>query len=231
MNNVAIIPARGGSKRIPRKNIKLFRGKPIIAYSVETAIQSGLFDEVIVSTDDAEIADMSRKLGAEVPFMRSVATSDDFSTTADVLIEVLSELNKRGKQFEYGCCIYPTAPFVTAQLLREGLTLLDDKRFTTVFPIVPFSYPIYRGLTMSTSAEVKMIWPENLNKRSQDLPVAYHDAGQFYWIRINEFLTEKKLFTPNSGAILSNELLVQDIDNESDWLLAELKFSLFKGNA
>jgi N-acylneuraminate cytidylyltransferase len=229
MANVAIITARGGSKRIPRKNIKLFRGKPMIAYSIETALNSGLFDMVMVSTDDSEIVEISKQLGAEVPFIRSKQTADDFTGTADVMIEVINDLQKTGKQFDNACCIYPTAPFITKQILDESYKLLIDKKFDSVFPVCAFSYPIQRALQINDS-KTSMIWEENINKRSQDLPARYHDAGQFYWTNIQEFLKAKKLFTANSGSIILDELQVQDIDNETDWKLAELKHSLLFPN-
>lgn len=230
MRNVAIITARGGSKRIPRKNIKLFRGKPMIAYSIETALNSGLFDMVMVSTDDKEIAEISKQFGAEVPFIRSKQTADDFTGTADVMIEVLNDLQKIGKQFDNACCIYPTAPFITKQTIEESYKLLIDKKFDSVFPVCAFSYPIQRALQINDS-KTSMVWEENINKRSQDLPARYHDAGQFYWTNIQEFLKAKKLFTTNSGSIILDELQVQDIDNETDWKLAELKHSLLFPNS
>ncbi len=225
MANVAIITARGGSKRIPRKNIKLFRGKPIIAYSIETALQSGLFDYVMVSTDDDEIAEVAKQFGAQVPFIRSKQTSDDFTGTADVILEVLNDLQKIGKQFDNACCIYPTAPFISKQTLSESFQLLIDKPFDSVFPVCPFSYPIQRALEINDS-KTTMVNPENSNKRSQDLQARYHDAGQFYWMNVQAFLKEKKVFTQNSGSIILTELQVQDIDDETDWKLAELKHEL-----
>ncbi len=225
MANVAIITARGGSKRIPRKNIKNFLGKPIIAYSIETAKFSDLFDYVMVSTDDDEIAEVAKRYGAEVPFMRSRETADDFTGTADVILEVLSDLQKTGKQYNHACCIYPTAPFIAKQTLKEAYDLMVIKKFDSVFPACQFSYPIQRALEINNS-KTSMVWEENLNKRSQDLPARYHDAGQFYWLNINSFLKERKLFTKNTGSIILNELQVQDIDNETDWKIAELKHSL-----
>jgi len=225
MANAAIIIARGGSKRIPRKNIKLFRGKPIIAYSIETALNSGLFDYVMVSTDDDEIAVISKRAGAEVPFTRSEKNSDDLSTTADVISEVLNDLIKNGKQFENACCIYPTAPFITKEILNNAYELLVKNKFDTVFPVCSFSYPIQRALQIKDS-KISMILPENINKRSQDLQTTYHDAGQFYWLNTSSFLKEKKMFTQNSGSIILNELQVQDIDNDTDWKIAELKHTL-----
>jgi N-acylneuraminate cytidylyltransferase len=227
MGNVAIITARGGSKRIPRKNIKAFLGKPIIAYSIETALNSGLFDYVMVSTDDDEIAEVAKKYGAEVPFTRSKQTSDDFTGTADVVIEVLNDLKKIGKEFINACCIYPTAPFISKQTLNDSYSLLVTEKFDSVFPVCAFSYPIQRALEINDS-KTTMVWEENLTKRSQDLAPRYHDAGQFYWLNIQSFLNAKKLFTQNTGSIILDELKVQDIDNETDWKLAELKYNLLQ---
>jgi pseudaminic acid cytidylyltransferase len=224
--NIAIITARGGSKRIPRKNIRLFRGKPVMVYAIEAAIKSGLFSNIIVSTDDEEIASVARIHGAEIPFMRSVATSGDHAGTADVLLEVIPALTNAGYRFSKVCCIYPTAPFITGTILREGLQLLEDGNFDSVFPVCAFSYPVQRALQMNSDKKIEMIWPENLEKRSQDLPATYHDAGQFYWIRVDEFLRSKKIFSSNSGALALEELQVQDIDTETDWKLAELKHEL-----
>lgn len=224
MTALAIITARGGSKRIPRKNIKPFLGKPIIAYSIETALQSGLFDEVMVSTDDEEIAEVARQYGAKVPFMRSAANSDDYAGTSDVLLEVLETYNQLGINFAIGCCIYPTAPLMTKQRLQEGYELLMRQNYDTVFPVVRFSYPIQRALQLTGAHTVSMFYPEYYNARSQDLQPAYHDAGQFYWFRTDKFQAEKKLWTANSGAIVLSETEVQDIDNLEDWELAEIKY-------
>ncbi len=225
-NNIAIITARGGSKRIPRKNIKPFLGKPIIAYSIETALQSGLFKDVIVSTDDAEIAEIAIKYGASVPFMRSNENSNDYAGTADVLLEVVEQLKQNGRNYDNVCCIYPTAPFISTNSLAKAYSLLKEKNYATVFPVCAFSYPVLRSLKIDSDNKVKMNWPENLDKRSQDLEPLYHDAGQFYWANTNLFYKSKKLFTDNSGVIILDELVVQDIDNEVDWKLAEIKYQL-----
>ncbi len=229
MDKVAIITARGGSKRIPRKNIKLFRGKPIIAYSIETAMNSGLWDYVMVSTDDDEIAEIAINYGAQVPFKRSKKNSDDFTGTADVATEVLTELNNIEKIFINACCIYPTAPFISVDSLKKSYSLLVEKNHNSVFPICAFSFPIQRALEINNSL-IKMVHLENLNIRSQDLVPRYHDAGQFYWINIEQFLKEKKILTDNTGSIILSELQVQDIDNEIDWKLAELKHQLLFPN-
>lgn len=228
MSKVAIITARGGSKRIPRKNIKHFLGKPIIAYSIETAIQCGLFDVVMVSTDDEEIARISKSYGAEVPFLRSTKASDDFATTAEVISEVLTQLEELHHHFEFACCLYPTAPFITKENITLAFNLMVSEKYNTVFPVTNFSYPIYRALQFGNDHKIGMVWPENLNKRSQDLPAAYHDAGQFYWINTDHFKIEQKIFTDHSGAIILNEMQVQDIDSETDWKMAELKYSLLQ---
>lgn len=228
MSNVAIIPARGGSKRIPRKNIRDFLGKPIIAYSIETALESRLFEEVMVSTDNEEIAEVAKNYGAKVPFMRSKKNADDHATTVDVLVEVLYTFGEKNKRFENGCCIYPTAPLLKAKYLEKGYKKLLDEAFSTVFPVVEFSYPIERSLKLCEKGKVEMKWPEHLDSRSQDLPKAYHDAGQFYWFKVEELLKEKKLFGKNSGAIVLPNTSVQDIDTEEDWKLAELKAKLLQ---
>lgn len=226
MSNIAIIPARGGSKRIPRKNIRDFLGKPIIAYSIEVAMESELFEEVMVSTDDNEIAEVAKKYGAKIPFLRSKENADDYATTVDVLIEVLQTYQQQGKHFENGCCIYPTAPLIRSAFLENAYEKLFNKNFSTVFPVVEFSYPIQRSLRLNDKGKVGMTWPEHLESRSQDLPKAYHDAGQFYWFNVEEILKEKKLFGKNCGAIVLPSTSVQDIDTEEDWKLAEMKAKL-----
>lgn len=226
MGSVAIITARGGSKRTPRKNIKPFCGKPIILYSIEAALQSNVFDEVMVSTDDQEIADIAQGAGAKVPFFRSAANSDDHAITADVLMEVLEEYTRLGQHFDTACCIYPTAPFITAQKLIASKQLLEEGDYDTLFPVVEFSYPIQRALKKSKDNLVEMFQPEHKNSRSQDLVNAYHDAGQFYWFKTEKLLEHGSLWTENSGCIVVSQLEVQDIDTEVDWKLAELKYQL-----
>jgi len=225
MGNLAIIPARGGSKRIPRKNIKDFLGKPIIAYSIEAAIKSELFDEIMVSTDDNEIAEIALKYGAKVPFFRSSKNSDDHSSTMNVINEVLGEyIQKLNMKFEHACCIYPTAPLIKVEHLKTGFNKLISEDFTSVFTAVEFSYPIWRGLSLNEDGTSNMIWPKNLNARSQDLPKAYHDAGQWYWFK-PEKLTES-FFTGKPSIFELNEIEVQDIDNLTDWKIAELKYKI-----
>lgn len=224
--NVCIIPARGGSKRIPRKNIKLFCGKPIIAYSIEAALKSNLFFEVMVSTDDEEIAAIAIQYGAKVPFMRSAENSTDYAGTVDVIIEVISNYAKAGVSFTHACCIYPTAPLIQIKHLTRGYNILVKQIFETVFPVKAFSFPILRALKVDDKNKVSMIWPENMTKRSQDLPPAYHDAGQFYWMNVSDIQQKKKLYADYSGVVILEDMEVQDIDNESDWKLAELKYKL-----
>lgn len=218
---IAIITARGGSKRIPRKNIKDFCGKPIIQYSIDAAIQTGVFDEIMVSTDDIEIAELSTRLGANVPFMRSKETSTDMSTTADVIEEVLYQYRSKGVEFDECCCIYPTAPFVTGDKLKYGMDLL--KKHNAAVPVVAFSFPPQRCFVIENDS-LKYKWPEYKTIRSQDLERYYHDCGQFYCIRVKIFLEKHLLVTEDAKAIIMNEMEVQDIDNEEDWQMAELKY-------
>lgn len=225
MKKIAIIPARGGSKRIPRKNIKDFLGKPIITYSIEVALSSGLFDEVMVSTDDEEITTIAKEAGAAVPFLRSKEASDDHATTFAVIREVLDSYKMQGRTFDYVCCIYPTAPLLSVDSLNDAFNMLASKEYSCVFPVVAYSYPVLRSLNFEGDF-IKMVWPENENKRSQDLPTFYHDAGQFYFFKPEPILQQKKLWVKNSGAVILTEECVQDIDNEVDWQLAELKFKL-----
>lgn len=224
---LCIIPARGGSKRIPRKNIKEFLGKAIIAYSIEAALKSELFDEVIVSTDDAEIAEIAKQYGAKVPFMRSRENANDFATTVDVLFEVLSQYKILGKSFKNACCIYPTAPFVTPDLLKEGYNMLIKKNYDSVFSVLRYSFPIQRALKLE-QGKVSMFYAEFMESRSQDLEPSFHDAGQFYWFKPTLLEEQKKLWTNNTGVVEINELNAQDIDNETDWKLAELKYELLQ---
>ncbi len=229
MKSIAIITARGGSKRIPRKNIKPFLGKPIIVYSIEAALNSGSFDEVMVSTDDEEIANIARAAGATVPFMRSEATSNDFATTADVILEVLDRYEEMGQTFDYCCCIYPTAPFVTAEKLNMAFQKISGTTATGLVPVVEFSYPPQRAFVIEEERLV-FKYPEYMNSRSQDLTKHYHDAGQFYFLNVSSFKETHKLFGADVLPLVTSELEVQDIDNETDWKLAELKYNFMKNN-
>lgn len=225
--NIAIIPARGGSKRIPRKNIKDFNGKPIIAYSIEAALDSGLFTEVMVSTDDNEIAETARQYGANVPFFRSEKTSGDYATTIDVLLEVYNEYIFKGNSFVYVCCIYACAPFVTGDKLQQALKLLKQGNASTVFPIIQYGHPIQRALQKNGEL-ISMVDESNLFIRTQDLEPRFHDAGQFYWLTSQSLLTDKKLITDKTIGLVINDFEAQDIDNETDWKLAELKYNFIK---
>jgi N-acylneuraminate cytidylyltransferase len=225
MNNcVAIITARGGSKRIPRKNIKEFLGKPIIKYSIDAALGAGCFDEVMVSTDDKEIADISLSFGAEIPFMRADDMANDFATTADVIMDVLNQYRLHGKVFRYCCCIYPTAPFITSEKLKTAYDKLIESGAESIVPVVRFGFPIQRSFKIEEGL-VKMNWPEYMNSRSQDLTPAFHDCGQFYFIRTEAFGINKKLFTDFTVPYEMPESEVQDIDNEEDWKIAEIKYT------
>ena len=223
MKTLAMITARGGSKRIPRKNVLPFCGKPIIWYSIQAALESGIFDEVMVSTDDEEIARIALEAGAKVPFMRSEKTSNDYASTADVILEVIEEYKKRGEEFEFVSCIYPTAPFITAEKLRTAYAKLAASRADALIPVVRFSYPPQRALVMR---EERLVFnmPEFMLSRSQDLEPWYHDAGQFYFLRTESFLRTGKLMEGEILPFEVSEMEVQDIDTMTDWELAELKY-------
>lgn len=226
MRTIAIIPARGGSKRIPGKNVKEFEGQPIIAYSIRAALGAGCFDEVMVSTDSEEIAAVARRYGASVPFLRSEKTSDDYATTADVIREVLDRYAALGEKFDALCCIYATAPFVMPFRLREGMRILESGEREGAFTCVEYSYPVQRGLEIHPDGRIAMRWPEYAGARSQDLQKTYHDAGQFYFSTVEAFLRDGSLWGSNTAPIVLSELDVQDLDTETDWRLAEMKFRL-----
>jgi len=228
VKNIAIITARGGSKRIPKKNIKEFCGKPIIAYSIEAAINSGIFDEVMVSTDSEEIAEVAKKYGAKVPFLRSEATSNDFATTRDVLIEVLDEYKKRGQEFGIMTCIYPTAPFVTAAKLKNAVELLMDSDADSLMPVVAYGFPPQRAMVVRDGF-LEYQYPEHKNTRSQDLEPIYHDCGQFYVYKTDVF-TGKVQGSGKQIPLNMPEEETQDIDNMSDWVIAEIKYQRFIEN-
>ncbi len=229
MSSIAIITARGGSKRIPHKNIKPFLGKPIIEYSIEAALNAGVFDEVMVSTDDEEIARIAEACGAKVPFFRSKENSDDFSTTSDVIREVLKEYENRGQRFDYACCIYPTAPFLTAETIRDAMEILMDKKADSVVPVVKFSFPPQRAVVVRDGA-IKMNMPEYALTRSQDLEPWYHDCGQFYCLNVESFLEQGFLVMDNTYPYYQDEMNVQDIDTVEDWEMAEMKMKLIRGS-
>ena len=227
MKKIAIITARGGSKRIPRKNIRPFLGKPIMAYSIEAALQSGIFDEVMVSTEDEEIAALAEKYGARVPFFRSEKTAGDFAGTNDVLLEVLDEYEKRGEHFEFGCCIYPTAPFVTAEKLKSAMEKLIVGDADTLIPVVEFSYPPKRAMVIRDGL-LQFGDMRYIESRSQDLEKEYHDVGQFYCFGTKAFQKNRKLMLGKILPYVVRETEVQDIDNESDWQIAEIKYQAMR---
>lgn len=224
MKSIAIIPARGGSKRIPRKNIKEFCGKPMIAWSIETALQSGLFEKVVVSTDDEEIAAIAQNYGATVPFQRPKHLANDHAATLPVMRHAVEWHLNQGLELEAVCCIYPTAPFLQAHYLKESLKLLEGEQVDFCFSATSFESSIFRALKIDAQNNVSMFWPENEAKRSQDFPEAYHDAGQFYWGRPKAWMEKDSIFSSNSKAVLLPSHLVQDIDYPEDWKNAELKF-------
>lgn len=228
MSRVAIITARGGSKRIPKKNIKQFCGKPIIVYSIEAAVKSQMFEEVMVSTESDEIAEIARQYGASVPFMRSAENADDFADTTDVLLEVLECYRKTGREFDEFCCIYPTAPFVTAEKLTQSHKLLENKEVYNVVPMIPFSFPPQRGMVVKAGM-LQPVNPEAMDMRSQDLETILHDCGQFYWCKTKAFTNNPNFLANHTVPFEVSELEVQDIDNETDWKLAELKYQMFRG--
>lgn len=225
---IAIITARGGSKRIPQKNIKEFCGKPIIAYSIEAAIKSRKFSEVMVSTDSCEIAKIAQNYGAKVPFLRSDKTSDDYATTSDVLLEVLSRYKDEGRTFKYLCCIYPTAPFVTEEKLALAMDMIEQDGIDAVMPVVEFSYPPQRCYVMDENKRIQFKYPQYARTRSQDLEKQYHDAGQFYVYDVEYYLKSTGKIMDNITPIIVKELEVQDIDNEIDWQMAEMKYQLMR---
>jgi len=222
--NIAIIPARGGSKRIPRKNIKLFHGKPMIAYSIEAALHSGCFDKVIVSTDDQEIADVALHYGAEVPFLRPENIADDFATTMDVMQHAINWCVKQQWVVDKVCCIYATAPFILPDYIKQGLQVLTVSNVEYAFSATSFPFAIQRAISVNDDGFVSMFYPEHINTRSQDLEEAYHDAGQFYWGKASAFLVGKAIFAAHSKAILLPRKRVQDIDTPEDWQLAEAMY-------
>ncbi len=222
---LAVVTARGGSKRIPRKNVKSFLGQPIIKYAIDAAKDSGIFDEVMISTDDQEIAEIGKSLGAAVPFMRSPANSNDTASTAPVILEVLGEYKKLGREFDYVCCIYPTAVFVTGDRLRLAKGIMEEKAADTVFTAARFGHPIQRAIRLRDDGSAAMISPEMEKVRSQDLEPSYHDCGQFYFLRVDRFIEQKKLFQERTFIMEVPESEIQDIDNEEDWKMAEAKFS------
>ena len=225
---LAVIPARGGSKRIPRKNIRPFAGRPIIAYSIDAARACGLFDHVVVSTDDDEIAGVARGCGAETPFVRPKDLADDHTGTNAVVRHAIGWFGERGALPEHVCCLYATAPFVQPHDLREGFDRLVASGSSFAFSVTGFEFPIQRALRIDAGGRVQPIWPENAARRSQDLEPAFHDAGQFYWGTSRAFLDEVVLYSDASVPVILPRHLVQDIDTEEDWTRAELMFGALR---
>lgn len=225
---VAIIPARGGSKRIPRKNIKPFAGRPMIAHSIAAAQAAGVFDRILVSTDCEEIADVARQNGADVPFLRPAALADDFAGTDAVNVHALEWLAAQGETVERFCCVYATAPFLRAADIREGLALLRARNAGSALSVTTFAYPIFRSVKINQAGGVEMFWPENFPKRSQDLPTAYHDAGQFYWFDAARYLRAPRMIMEQAVPVIIPRNRVQDIDTPEDWSVAEQMFEVLQ---
>ena len=225
---LAIIPARGGSKRIPRKNIKSFGGRPIIAWSIQAAQDAGIFDRIIVSTDDEEIAAVAQEYGADIPFVRPVDLADDFTGTASVIIHAIKWYMERGFDFEQVCCIYPTAPFIHAEDIRNGSEILKTSGAKFAFSVTSFAFPIQRAVKLREDGKIEMFDRSQFQMRSQDLPEAYHDAGQFYWGTKNAWLSGRPIFGPNSAPVILPRYRVQDIDTLEDWKQAELMMEVLR---
>lgn len=225
---LCVIPARGGSKRIPGKNIRDFCGKPVIAYSIEAALQSNCFDKVIVSTDDQGIASVAQSYGAEIPFLRPQALADDFTGTNDVIKHAIQWYNSSRQMVSYVCCLYATAPFVQKTYLEEGYKKLLELNKSFAFSVTSFPFPIQRAIRIKQNSEVQAIWPENINKRSQDLEEAFHDAGQFYWGTSDAFLKDEVIFSNVSTSVKIPRHLVQDMDTLEDWCRAELMYQAWQ---
>lgn len=225
-NTVAVITARGGSKRIPKKNIKEFCGKPIIAYAIRAAIASNIFDEVMVSTDSEEIAKIARDYGAVVPFMRSEKNADDYATTEDVIMEVVNQYKERGKAYAYVCCLYPTTPFITSSILKEAVKIMVQENPAVVIPVVQFSYPPQRCFVIDENGYARFKYPEYVKTRSQDLEKQYHDAGQFYVYHVEKLFAHNGIIEDDFKPIILPEMCVQDIDTLDDWKMAEMKYRL-----
>lgn len=225
-NTVAVITARGGSKRIPKKNIKEFCGKPIIAYAIQAAIASNIFDEVMVSTDSEEIAKIARDYGAVVPFMRSEKNADDYATTEDVIMEVVNQYKERGKAYAYVCCLYPTTPFITSSILKEAVKIMVQENPAVVMPVVQFSYPPQRCFVIDENGYARFKYPEYAQTRSQDLEKQYHDAGQFYVYHVEKLFAHNGIIEDDFKPIILPEMCVQDIDTLDDWKMAEMKYRL-----
>lgn len=227
---IAVIPARGGSKRIPRKNIKDFCGKPMIAWSIEAAKTSGLFDHIIVSTDDVEIAEVAKRWGAEIPFIRPDELSNDYAGTTEVIAHATQWALDQGLDVDAVCCIYATAPFVQVEDLQRGLEALESGDWAYAFTVTDFAAPIFRSFKQSADGGIEMFFSEHFSIRSQDLPTALHDAGQFYWGRPSAWMEGKRIFDRHSVPIVIPRWRVQDIDNQDDWIKAEMIYKQMEGS-
>lgn len=225
---IAIIPARGGSKRIPRKNIRTFAGLPIIAHSIKAAQEAGIFDRILVSTDDEEIADVAKTYGAEIPFIRPKVLSDDHTATIPVIAHAIQMLQTNGDIIDAACCIYATAPFVRAEDIKSAHEAMLVHRKSYAFPVTTFPFPIFRGVKRDEEGNIEMFWPEHFATRSQDLPEAYHDVGQFYWGTPSAWLSGKPIFSDAATTIVLPRHLVQDIDTPEDWKRAELMYKVLQ---
>jgi pseudaminic acid cytidylyltransferase len=228
MSNLCIIPARGGSKRIPGKNLKEFNGKPIIYYTIKKAIESNMFDDIMITTDSKEIAEYARSFGVLVPFIRPANLSDDHTPTADVVLHALSEMSAFFK-YQYCCVMYATAPFIRIKDMYSGYkTLVKDSELMGAFTVTTYDFPIFRSLALNENKHLTMVYPEHEMTRSQDLPEVYHDAGQFYWLNVPNFMVEKKMYADPSKPIILPRVLVQDIDTLEDWEKAEVTYKVLK---
>lgn len=225
---LCVIPARGGSKRIPKKNIKYFCGKPMIEWTILTAIKSNCFDKIIVSTDSEEIAEISKKIGAEVPFLRPNNISDDHTGTIPVISHAINFINDHFSKVDYACCIYATAPFVEASFIQEGFKKIKEENANYSFSATSYPFPIQRAIKITSQNRSQMFFPENFNTRSQDLENSFHDAGQFYWGKASSWLENRRIFDDNSIPIIIPRYKVQDIDDQEDWERAEIIFELIK---
>ena len=225
MKIVAIIPARGGSRRIPHKNIRVFAGLPMIVHSIRAAQKAGVFDRIIVSTDSEEITEVAKQYGADVPFRRPAELADDLTGTDAVIVHALKWLVDNDCPVRYSCCIHATAPLIRPEYIRRGLESLREQRVTSVFAVTSYPYPIFRSLKLNDRGRIEMLWPENFARRSQDLPEAFHDAGQFYWCDVEKYLREQRLFSSDALPIFIPRYLVQDIDTPEDWEVAERMFA------
>jgi len=226
--NICVIPARGGSKRIPRKNIKKFNGKPIIAYSIEAALKSNCFDQVIVSTDDDEIAEVAKKYGAQVPFLRPDELSNDYAGTIPVIKHAIEWMEDNKSSVENVCCLYATAPFIRPQIISQAYQQLNNSKADYCFSVTSFVFPIQRAIKIVEKNKVSMFYPEHFNTRSQDLEEAYHDAGQFYWGKAQAFKDELQIFTEVATPYILPRYLVQDIDTPEDWIRAESMYRVLQ---